>query len=92
MGAARICEHDNPQCGCWVDEAGRVRRHAFRFLKGDRVRHATWTGFTGTVQRDTAGNRGQGLYVEWTPIPGLGAGATPTPFPALFDVTHGEDV
>ena len=86
MAAAPICNHDpaaravhssNP-CGCWVDENGKVQRHSFRFMAGDRVRHATWKGFVGTVT-DSG-------YVMWDKIPGIAA--TPSGFCANFEMTH----
>lgn len=82
-----VCNHPKaPECGCWVDSDGKVQRHAFRFLAGDRVIHHTWRGFRGTVQRDTLG--GSGLYVIWDEI---GLNAHPSSFPAYWDVEHIQD-
>jgi hypothetical protein len=71
-------------CGCWL-HGGVWYRHAFRFLPDDKVRHNTWKGFTGTVIR---GGVGSSLYVKWDEIPGMGA--TPSAFPANFEITHEE--
>jgi len=80
----RVCEHDPAaNCGCWKDADGVVQRHAFRFLPGDKVRHGTWKGFTGTV----VGSPISGRYaVEWNTI----GGAAPSRYQSNFDITHEE--
>lgn len=83
----RICQHDlHLHCGCWIDKEGRVRRHAFRFLKGDKVRHSFWKGFTGTVEDNGA----CGIYVVWDRLPGIGD-ATPPAFQDSWNITHIEE-
>lgn len=72
-----ICTHDPAaKCGCWIDDAGTVRRHAFRFLAGDRVHWAGTLGITGTVKRG-----GENLYVDWDAVP-------MTAFPVNFEIRH----
>lgn len=85
----RVCEHSNPECGCYTRD-GRVWRHAFRFLEGDRVRHSTWKGFTGTVIHDTVAAHGWPLRVRWDPIPGMGA--TPPERQDVWTVDHLENL
>jgi hypothetical protein len=77
--AAAICQHEPADCGCWLDPAtGAVKRHAFRFLVGDRVQWGGFAGMTGTVERG-----GAHLFVKWDRPEWA-----PTAFPANFEIRH----
>jgi hypothetical protein len=80
----QICAHNSPideaSCGCWLDEEGEVRKHAFRFAEGDRVHWAGYRGVTGTVKRGSPN-----IWVEWDERV---ANWAPTAFPANFEIRH----
>lgn len=85
-----VCEHDaSLGCGCWLDDAGNVRRHAFRFVAGDRVSwggvlHIKGRGVTGTVERGNGRGVGR-MYVVWDEHCKSWA---PTAFPDSLQIDH----
>lgn len=72
-------------CGCWLDEADNVHRHAFRFLKGDRVQWGKFGGITGTVEQCSAG--GARPFVKWD---AWCKDFAPTAFPDIWAIRHAE--
>lgn len=84
MTTETICSHDpKDDCGCWLDEEGNVRRHAFRFLVGDRVRSVQWKGMHGTVTYKWFGG---GYSVKFDPITKGGEGFSKTM--SNFEIEH----
>lgn len=82
-----LCSHSSTlDCGCWMDDNDVVRRHAFRFVAGDRVHWQIYRGLLGTVTRGNCD--GSHIVVQWD----SGLASNLSIFPANFEIRHHEEV